>query len=351
MQELPAHPDAPAGLERQRRDVGAGDLPLSVPGREAVPVRPGGQGGEQRRRLRDVDEQVRDRLLEVGEPRSVLDGADQGLGQPVGRQAVDRGQPRRRSRLRRVRDGTGRLGRGIAQLGRVVPRRRQAQHRQRPLPLPERAGGAVERRRDALGIGVSRQPAGKRCDHDRDVEVDERRRAWSRTVLAKCSRGSTSRRPRRRPSRATPPARSWRCTRARRAVGRERSRLDASLNRRGGDLGARRSRSGTAWPTRRSPRSRVGQRAISDCTTATTGPVRGTRGIARRPTAARVGARRPTSPTPTPAPRTRRRRGSRRSTATTARSTSRTPARPSRVWGEGASFSAGPGGIWFNRQT
>ena len=43
---------------------------------------------------------------------------------------------------------------------------------QRQLPLPERAGGAVERRRDPLGIDVSRQPAGKRCDRDRDVAVD-----------------------------------------------------------------------------------------------------------------------------------------------------------------------------------
>ena len=156
-------------------DVGTRDLPLPVPGREAVPVRPGGEGREQRRRVRDVDEQVRDRLLEVHEPRRDVDRPDQGVGQPVGRQAVDRRQPQRRGRLRRVRDEPGRVDRGVAQLGRLVRAGRQPQHRQRQLPLPERSRGAAERRRRHVGVDVPGQPAGQRPDRDRDVAHHERR--------------------------------------------------------------------------------------------------------------------------------------------------------------------------------
>ena len=97
-----------------------------------------------------------------------------------------------------------------------------------------------------------------------------------------------------------------------------------------GSRGRPRSRSGTEAPMRPSPRSRAVRRETSAFTTPTIGPGPGTPGTAHRPMAERHGASRPTSPTPTGARPTSLRRGSRTRTVTTARSTSRTPARQSR---------------------
>ena len=272
-------------------------------------------------------------------------------GSPVGRQAVDRREPRRRARLHRVRHQLRRVGRGVAQLGRVVRARGEAQHRHRPLPLPERARGARRTAPPCCRRRTTPAAASRRAGRSTSRRGARRTAAssWTRTVLGQVFTGVNF-----ETSSTTALASDGAGTLVALYTGA------TSLGGNGHIWTRRSTDGGVTW----APAVELGNGAanasfpaiaggasgrVPHPLRATTGPARGTRGTARRPTAARRGAPRSTSPTPTRAPRTRPRPGSRRSTATTARSTSRTPGKTVAVWGEGASFSAGPGGIWFNR--
>ena len=271
-------------------------------------------------------------------------------GSAVGRQAVDRREPRRRARLHRVRHQFRRVGGGLTQLRRVVLPRGEAQQRQRPLPLPERPRGARERHRRALGIGLPGWHA-----------ADDRARSTSRPgaprtaasrgrarCSARCSRASTSRHPRPPRSAATLPARSWRSTRARRAraatvtSGRVARPTEASRGRRP-------SSSARARPTRASRRSRAARPGIfrihyaDDRTGAWNTFYRSSTDGGQTWSAEVDISDADTGATYKTAAGFASAYGDYGAIDIT--NTGKTVA----VWGEGVSFSTGPGGIWFNR--
>ena len=103
------HPHVRARLREQRRQLGSRDLPVSVLGRE-VAVRPGPEGGLERRGLRHVHERLRHDVQQVRRPRCHVEHADRGVCEAGGRQAVDRREPQRNRRLHRVRDRLRRVG-------------------------------------------------------------------------------------------------------------------------------------------------------------------------------------------------------------------------------------------------
>ena len=203
-----------------------------------------------------------------------------------------------------------------------------------------------ERHRRAVGLELpGRLAAGERRDRHRDVAHHERRHVVdAHRDRQGVHRASNSRPPRRRRSASDTAGTLVALYTGATSARRQRPGLDAPIDRRRRDVGAGGPARERRRPTRASRRSRAGRAGSSASTTATTAPAHGTRGTARRPTAARRGAPRSTSPTPTRARRTRPRPDSRRSTATTARSTSRTRARPSRSGARARASRPGPEG-------
>ena len=218
------------------------------------------------------------------------------------------------------------------------------------LPLPERARGAAERRGDHVGVeypGSQQQSGAIAIETWRTTNGGT---SWTRTVIGNVFTGvvvETS---------STTALASDARRYARRALHR-RDRggwagpcLDASVHRRRRDVGAGRA-------DRERPRGREVPRdhrrrggCLPPALRRQPDRDRGTPGTAHRPTAGRPGAPRPTSPTPTPARPYKTAAGFAAEYgdygAIDITNTGKTVA----VWGEGASFSTGPGGIWFNRQ-
>ena len=209
--------------------------------------------------------------------------------------------------------------------------RREAEQRQQPVPLSQRPRGPRERHRGDVGLELpGEQPAELRADRHRDVAHHERRHVVdphgpAAGVQRRHLRDVVDDRARQRRGRHARGA-----VHRRDGAERQRSRLDPSIDRRGRHVGAGRRARRRHEPTRASRPSPEGRAASSGSTTATTGPARGTPGTGPRPTAGvSWSAETDISDADTGATY-KSAAGFLPSTATTAPSTSRTPARPSR---------------------
>ena len=157
-------------------------------------------------------------------------------------------------RLRRVRDEPGRLGRGLAQLGRLVRPRRRAQHRPGELPVPERPRGARERRRRPVGVDVSR--AASRAAARSTIETWRTTNggtSWTANVIGQRVHRGRVRDLLDDGARERHRRHAGRALHGRDERGWTRTGLDAAIDRRRGDVGAGRPASRAGRPTRRFP--------------------------------------------------------------------------------------------------